>query len=732
MKTKITFKSLLVITCLLLQFNLQAKIHYVKIDGIGDGSSWTNASGNIQDMIDKAEAGDEVWVAKGTYYPMVETEARNPRSKTFLLKSGVHLYGGFAGNETDIEQRATHDKNKNNTIEAWEFTNEVVLSGNIDGVEDVWTNVEDEDGTWSWTVTGNESNCYHVVSHTTSSNNKETKIDGLSIVGGNADGAVGNGGGIYASASYSSVSNCTVYNNSAKSNGGGIYVYASSSSPSPVSNCTVYNNSAGNNGGGIYAYAYAHASNSSSSSPVSNCTVYDNSAGSNGGGIYADASSYSSADFNYSSSPVSNCTVYNNSAGNNGGGIYVGASSYCSSFSVKNCIVYNNSAGNNGGGIYTYATYTYTYASASSAASNCTVYNNSAGNNGGGIYANAYAYAYTSVRNCAVHNNKKSNIAGNGFTENNSSIAGDLVNFLNPTNFVGCAVTESQISDLSNANWRLKENSRLKSIGTSSSTTATDIEGNPSIQYGGGCIGAYSYTPPTMKLPFNEDFNSCADFGESRYFWNNYGLKWIIKEGKAVFDYENNPNRTNYSELLFSYRLDATQRNDIVLKYDINFVSYKNSGNSTLEQLAVEISTNNGNTWKTIQSFTNQNGDITIQKQTHDITIEVQGKVFYIRFRAFGKNSNNIEKWEIDNIIVKSSGDPDPTVIKTISKDIASIRSISNGIYIDTKEAASIVVYNLSGQIVYQNVINGSTEITLDKGVYIVRVNNESQKVIVK
>ena len=74
----------------------------------------------------------------------------------------------------------------------------------------------------------------------------------------------------------------------------------------------------------------------------------------------------------------------------------------------------------------------------------------------------------------------------------------------------------------------------------------------------------------------------------------------------------------------------------------------------------------------------------------------------------------------------------DATAIQAINKDIASVHSISNGIYIDTKETASIVVYNLSGQTVYQDVVNGSTEITLDKGVYIVRVNNESQKVIVK
>jgi len=74
----------------------------------------------------------------------------------------------------------------------------------------------------------------------------------------------------------------------------------------------------------------------------------------------------------------------------------------------------------------------------------------------------------------------------------------------------------------------------------------------------------------------------------------------------------------------------------------------------------------------------------------------------------------------------------DDTAIQTINKDNASIRSISNGICIDAKETVSIAVYNLSGQTVYQKVIHGSAEIMLDKGVYIVRVNNESPKVIVK
>jgi len=74
----------------------------------------------------------------------------------------------------------------------------------------------------------------------------------------------------------------------------------------------------------------------------------------------------------------------------------------------------------------------------------------------------------------------------------------------------------------------------------------------------------------------------------------------------------------------------------------------------------------------------------------------------------------------------------DYTAINTINKDNITVQSISNGIIIETKEQTPLSVCNLSGQIVYQSVITGNTEIRLDKGVYIVRVNNESQKVIVK
>ena len=76
--------------------------------------------------------------------------------------------------------------------------------------------------------------------------------------------------------------------------------------------------------------------------------------------------------------------------------------------------------------------------------------------------------------------------------------------------------------------------------------------------------------------------------------------------------------------------------------------------------------------------------------------------------------------------------DATSTSINTINKDNITIQLISNGIVIDAKEEMFVSVYNFSGQRVYQSVIIGNTEVPLNKGQYIVRVNNESQKIIVR
>ncbi|QDU66827.1 right-handed parallel beta-helix repeat-containing protein [Engelhardtia mirabilis] len=68
--------------------------------GAADGTTWTDAFGDLQSALAAASAGDEIWIAAGVYTPS-DIDA----TASFVLVDGVALYGGFAGGETSLAQR---------------------------------------------------------------------------------------------------------------------------------------------------------------------------------------------------------------------------------------------------------------------------------------------------------------------------------------------------------------------------------------------------------------------------------------------------------------------------------------------------------------------------------------------------------------------------------------------------------------------------------------------------
>ncbi|MEZ0611426.1 hypothetical protein ACAW74_23140 [Fibrella sp. WM1] len=91
---------------------------YVTPFGSGDesGTSWKNALSGMRltSTLINARPGTQFWLAEGTYYPTVTTD----RNASFVLASGVQLYGGFVGTETALATRAPGQ-------------HETILSGNI-------------------------------------------------------------------------------------------------------------------------------------------------------------------------------------------------------------------------------------------------------------------------------------------------------------------------------------------------------------------------------------------------------------------------------------------------------------------------------------------------------------------------------------------------------------------------------------------------------------------------
>ena len=94
---------LLVSAALILSSSVSAAVIYVKWDSPynGPGSDWDHAYHKVQDGVNAAASGGEVWVARGTYVELI------------TLKSGVGLYGGFSGSETGRDQR---DSRRNSTV----------------------------------------------------------------------------------------------------------------------------------------------------------------------------------------------------------------------------------------------------------------------------------------------------------------------------------------------------------------------------------------------------------------------------------------------------------------------------------------------------------------------------------------------------------------------------------------------------------------------------------------
>jgi hypothetical protein len=163
---------------------------YVRHDAQGsdDGTSWANAYTSLQSALGAASSGDQIWVAAGTYTPTTTTD----RTASFILNTGVAVYGGFAGSETALSQRN------------W-TANVVVLSGDLQG----------DDGA---NFANNAENSYHVVVGATGAT-----LDGFTISGGNASGEGAEvGGGISNVAAYPTLANLIISGNHA-SNGGGMY-----------------------------------------------------------------------------------------------------------------------------------------------------------------------------------------------------------------------------------------------------------------------------------------------------------------------------------------------------------------------------------------------------------------------------------------------------------------------------------------------------------------------------
>jgi uncharacterized protein YjdB len=151
---------------------------YVNDDATGDNSglTWANSFNRLDLALSSSQFGDQIWVASGTYQPALD--------ESFILKSGISIYGGFGGTESNINGRTAPGS--------------VILKGNSKKV-------------------------------LKAINTNNITLDGLVVQNGKGPAADGDGGGLYIKNSTNiSLKDMIFRQNFAFGNAGGLLIIASS------------------------------------------------------------------------------------------------------------------------------------------------------------------------------------------------------------------------------------------------------------------------------------------------------------------------------------------------------------------------------------------------------------------------------------------------------------------------------------------------------------------------
>ncbi len=276
------------------------------IGGAGDGSSWDDAFGGetgVQSALTAATSGDQIWIADGMYVPTSGTS----RTASFVMKSGVALYGGFDGGEVALEDRdpAVHI---------------ATLSGDLNG--------NDGGGT-----PGND-NSYHVVRAEGGAIAASSVLSGVHVSGGNANGGGDpndRGGALFIqNGARPRVVDCVFENNRCTFGGGAGYVR--NAGPTFVG-CTF----TGGNGGAFGGAFDIFSSGGTQSVRFESCRVFGNSAA-RAGGIEA---------FGNVNVTLINTVIGGNTTTGQGGGMFVGSGA--GAFLESSTIAENASTGDTGG-----------------------------------------------------------------------------------------------------------------------------------------------------------------------------------------------------------------------------------------------------------------------------------------------------------------------------------------------------------------------------------------------
>jgi predicted outer membrane repeat protein len=460
--------------------------------GANTGTSWADAYTDLQTAIAAAGSADEIWVARGVYRPAPPPTAPGQnRTASFALKTGVSIYGGFAGTETQRDQRD------------W-AANVTVLSGDLLG---------DDGPDWS----NRSDNCYHVV---TAVQLGHCRLDGFTITGGHADGEAlgatpesndqGSGANVYDAAPHfenlifegnyasnhgavndhgdSTLVACTFRRNYAGVLGAGLYMHFTSATR--AIQCVFTANETPADGGGAYSRSYAGA--------MVEDSIFSLNFANNGAGMYLSEGG---------STTILRSLFTQNTAMLGGGGVY----SKDAATVVRDCVFIANDAGlevltgaaggggSGGGGFWA--------SGGSPLVEDCVFVNNSA-TFGGGAYFNEGSTG--TVRSC-------------WFEDNLANEAGGLYSLFSPVRVLECVFTRNRATG-----GQFPVGGGM-SVYYANTFTQNCLFDSNSAGLGGGGLYVEGESPLTVGCIFARNFTEWLDQG-----WGGGVLNSFNTEAKLV------------------------------------------------------------------------------------------------------------------------------------------------------------------------------------------------------
>lgn len=160
--------------------------------------------------------------------------------------------------------------------------------------------------------------------------------------------------------------------------------------------------------------------------------------------------------------------------------------------------------------------------------------------------------------------------------------------------------------------------------------------------------------PDIRMLPFEDDFDDWtlhADKWSTENYDNKSENKWTIDydeyglvDAAATYPWSDN---TNYDQGLVTRELNTKDQANTWLRFNLKL---RNSQQTNVDYLDVEVSSDGGKTWEAVDAFDNYGGAFDWTTYQYNLGDQLHSNLFKVRFRAHGDDAKWINYWYVDDV----------------------------------------------------------------------------------